>query len=87
MLVPSLSQGSPPNWDGTKSWSPKPGSSNGEFLYPYIDPAEQIGAQGTVMTKEQASTQPSIVVCAVSIFKCCAGALNCNMYADVVRVL
>lgn len=45
--------GSPKNWDSPKSWTLVPGSSS-ELLYPYVDPPEQIGAQGTLVLPSQA---------------------------------
>eukprot|EP00038_Savillea_parva_P010432 m.190238 g.190238 ORF g.190238 m.190238 type:complete len:737 (-) comp17994_c0_seq1:155-2365(-) len=45
--------GSPPNWDAPYSWSTVPGTNT--LLYPYVDPDEQIAAQGTLLTPQQAS--------------------------------
>ena len=46
--------GSPPHWDAAHSWSLRPGGGTaGELLYPYVDPPEQIGAQGTLLTPTQ----------------------------------
>jgi hypothetical protein len=47
--------GSPPNWDSAYSWTLKPGGGAGELMFPYVDPNEQIAAQGTLLTPTQAA--------------------------------